>query len=188
MTRRQTWVLLVVLGACARWAPPEAHAEVPTVIDPSRKSYPKPDDATLRKRLTPLQYEVTQRAATEPPFVSLVVPCYQEVRHIAACLACAERGAVGETDTDREPVELDMDFDKHSPVGANVPTGYRRRTSGSWEKVFRPEDLEPGETTDAQHVGLRASIDVIEPLGNEKLLHLVAGDRKSTRLNSSHRT
>ncbi len=30
--------------------------------------YKKPDEATLKKRLTPLQYEVTQRNGTEPPF------------------------------------------------------------------------------------------------------------------------
>ncbi len=33
-----------------------------------KRVYQKPDDATLRKRLTPLQYEVTQRDGTEPPF------------------------------------------------------------------------------------------------------------------------
>jgi len=32
------------------------------------KRYTKPDDATLRKTLTPLQYEVTQRHGTEPAF------------------------------------------------------------------------------------------------------------------------
>ncbi len=32
------------------------------------KNYSKPDDATLRVRLTPLQYEVTQKEGTEPPF------------------------------------------------------------------------------------------------------------------------
>jgi len=31
-------------------------------------NYGKPDDATLRKKLTPLQYEVTQKEGTEPPF------------------------------------------------------------------------------------------------------------------------
>ncbi len=32
------------------------------------KMFTKPDDATLRKRLTPLQYEVTQKEGTERPF------------------------------------------------------------------------------------------------------------------------
>ncbi|MBM4313311.1 MAG: peptide-methionine (R)-S-oxide reductase MsrB [Deltaproteobacteria bacterium] len=32
------------------------------------KVYAKPDDAVLRKRLTPIQYEVTQKDGTEPPF------------------------------------------------------------------------------------------------------------------------
>jgi peptide methionine sulfoxide reductase msrA/msrB len=32
------------------------------------KSYSKPDDQTLRKRLTPMQYKVTQQEGTEPPF------------------------------------------------------------------------------------------------------------------------
>jgi len=29
---------------------------------------PRPDDAALRRRLTPIQYQVTQQDATEPPF------------------------------------------------------------------------------------------------------------------------
>jgi peptide methionine sulfoxide reductase msrA/msrB len=33
-----------------------------------KTSYQKPDEATLRKRLTPLQYEVTQKDGTEAPF------------------------------------------------------------------------------------------------------------------------
>ncbi|HEX7539256.1 MAG TPA: peptide-methionine (R)-S-oxide reductase MsrB [Syntrophales bacterium] len=32
------------------------------------KNFKKPDDATLKKRLTPLQYDVTQKEGTEPPF------------------------------------------------------------------------------------------------------------------------
>lgn len=34
----------------------------------SKTTYKKPSDEQLHKTLTPLQYEVTQRAATEPPF------------------------------------------------------------------------------------------------------------------------
>jgi peptide methionine sulfoxide reductase msrA/msrB len=34
----------------------------------NEQTYKKPDDATLRKILTPLQYEVTQKEGTEPPF------------------------------------------------------------------------------------------------------------------------
>jgi methionine-R-sulfoxide reductase len=32
------------------------------------KNFKKPDDATLKKSLTPLQYKVTQHEGTEPPF------------------------------------------------------------------------------------------------------------------------
>ena len=35
---------------------------------PQDTRYAKPDDATLRQRLTPEQYAVTQQSATEPPF------------------------------------------------------------------------------------------------------------------------
>jgi len=33
-----------------------------------KKNFQKPDEATLRQKLTPLQYEVTQKNGTEPPF------------------------------------------------------------------------------------------------------------------------
>jgi peptide methionine sulfoxide reductase msrA/msrB len=35
---------------------------------PSGNAYKKPDDLTLKKKLTPIQYEVTQKNGTEPPF------------------------------------------------------------------------------------------------------------------------
>jgi peptide methionine sulfoxide reductase msrA/msrB len=34
----------------------------------AKKAYKKPDAATLQRRLTPLQYSVTQQNGTEPPF------------------------------------------------------------------------------------------------------------------------
>jgi len=33
-----------------------------------KEEYQKPDDEILRKKLTPLQYKVTQKEGTEPPF------------------------------------------------------------------------------------------------------------------------
>jgi peptide methionine sulfoxide reductase msrA/msrB len=40
-----------------------------TGIEPiTRQDFNKPDDATLRKKLTKIQYEVTQKNGTEPPF------------------------------------------------------------------------------------------------------------------------
>jgi peptide methionine sulfoxide reductase msrA/msrB len=42
-----------------------ATLETPKMAD---RIYPKPADGELRKRLTPLEYEVTQHEATEPPF------------------------------------------------------------------------------------------------------------------------
>jgi peptide methionine sulfoxide reductase msrA/msrB len=42
--------------------------EMETVKPKEEKSYQKPDDATLKRNLTSLQYEVTQRNGTERPF------------------------------------------------------------------------------------------------------------------------
>ncbi len=42
--------------------------EMGTLQKKEKTAYRKPDDATLRKMLNPLQYKVTQRDGTEPPF------------------------------------------------------------------------------------------------------------------------
>jgi len=42
--------------------------EVAAKSEAKPKTYTKPSDAELRSRLTPLQYDVTQRGGTEPPF------------------------------------------------------------------------------------------------------------------------
>lgn len=74
MTRHKTRVLLCLialgwgaaLGAVARAADVRVKLTKKPVM--STRSYPKPPDEQLRRTLTPLQYEVTQRNATEPPF------------------------------------------------------------------------------------------------------------------------
>src|SRR5690349_5184914 len=49
----------------------QAQAQTKPVATPasaSAKAYMKPTDADLKKKLTPLQYQVTQHEATETPF------------------------------------------------------------------------------------------------------------------------
>jgi peptide methionine sulfoxide reductase msrA/msrB len=42
--------------------------EQPKSQEPAGKTWPKPDDAALKQRLSPLQYQVTRKSGTEPPF------------------------------------------------------------------------------------------------------------------------
>ncbi|HEU4629949.1 MAG TPA: peptide-methionine (R)-S-oxide reductase MsrB, partial [Gemmatimonadaceae bacterium] len=48
--------------------PPARPTARPAAHAPARPAYTKPDDATLRRTLTPLQYAVTQQDATETPY------------------------------------------------------------------------------------------------------------------------
>ena len=42
----------------------------PSTVQPARKTYVKPSDAELKQKLTPEQYAVTQKDATERPFAN----------------------------------------------------------------------------------------------------------------------
>jgi len=64
MRRSLTVTLLAVLVASqAASACADDPKEKGKAVDPA-----KPSDATLKQKLTPLQYEVTQKEGTEPPF------------------------------------------------------------------------------------------------------------------------
>lgn len=71
MTRLLTAVAAALtLAACAAHPSDKTDKDMthtPTDSTADRQ-YTRPDDASLRRRLTPLQYEVTQHAATEPPY------------------------------------------------------------------------------------------------------------------------
>jgi peptide methionine sulfoxide reductase msrA/msrB len=67
--------LLGVVIACARQTREASGQTLPSASSVTRsftmksvEVYSKPPDAELRRKLSPLEYEVTQRAATEPPF------------------------------------------------------------------------------------------------------------------------
>jgi peptide methionine sulfoxide reductase msrA/msrB len=53
-------------GPTAAESPASAVATLPSAA--AARTYKKPPDAELRRKLTPLEYQVTQEAGTEPPF------------------------------------------------------------------------------------------------------------------------
>ena len=50
------------------WGKDMSAKDTSAVMPKEKAAYQKPDEATLKKTLTPLQYEVTQRSGTERPF------------------------------------------------------------------------------------------------------------------------
>jgi methionine-R-sulfoxide reductase len=59
-------VLLLVTAAQKTTQPPDSTSRKGVTM--SSEKFARPDDSELKKRLTPLQYEVTQHAGTEPAF------------------------------------------------------------------------------------------------------------------------
>src|SRR5579872_6973613 len=66
------FLVLVGLAGCRSSAAAEGPSDPPSQgarpVIQSKRSYTKPAEAVLRRSLTPVQYEVTQRAETEPAF------------------------------------------------------------------------------------------------------------------------
>jgi peptide methionine sulfoxide reductase msrA/msrB len=98
LDRWKLWLLLLlgpvcVLAGCRRNDPelmrlsaaalPAASAPVVDRIYSERK-YIKPSDADLKERLEPLEYAVTQRAATEPPFHNRYFDAHEEGLYVDA--------------------------------------------------------------------------------------------------------
>jgi hypothetical protein len=52
------------------------------------------------------------------------------------------QGTLGYADDELAPVEIQLDFDRHSPVGRNIPSGYKRKTTGNWRRIFSEEDID----------------------------------------------
>jgi methionine-R-sulfoxide reductase len=64
-------LLAALSGGCTRTAVAVPGGPRPDVAGEKSMSEPKqPDSGELRRRLTPEQYEVTQRCGTEPPFAN----------------------------------------------------------------------------------------------------------------------
>jgi methionine-R-sulfoxide reductase len=68
------WIMFLV-AFTGYWKPTSAQSggegvknQVKSMNHGDWKNFKKPDDVTLRKLLTPLQYKVTQEKGTEPPF------------------------------------------------------------------------------------------------------------------------
>jgi len=65
-------LMTIAVAGCkmdeAHSTPPDSQPSSRSATPAMNKTYAKPSDAVLRERLTPLQYQVTQKDATEPPF------------------------------------------------------------------------------------------------------------------------
>src|ERR1700690_4239303 len=66
---KRIFLCVLALGACRPSSSALISEPTPTVASATALgAYPKPSADELKKKLTPLEYEVTQNAATEPPF------------------------------------------------------------------------------------------------------------------------
>jgi peptide methionine sulfoxide reductase msrA/msrB len=94
--RWKLWLLLLGLvcaSACRRGDPElmrRTAAAMPAASAPvvdriySERRYVRPSDADLKERLDPLEYAVTQRAATEPPFHNRYFDAHEEGLYVDA--------------------------------------------------------------------------------------------------------
>jgi methionine-R-sulfoxide reductase len=65
MKRLEKLSAIIIAAAALSQAGP---ATSPNLTNPNMETYQKPSREELKERLTPMQFDVTQNAATEPPF------------------------------------------------------------------------------------------------------------------------
>ncbi len=93
-------------------------------------------------RLNPIDYWAKYNAdwLENPNIVSVVH--YERLLEDQSGVIRDVKRKLGYAEDELAPVEIQLDFDRHSPVGRNIPSGYRRKTSGNWRRIFTPEDTE----------------------------------------------
>ena len=68
MTNTSLALLAGLIASLTMTPPVQGQAKVATAAKPAARKFVKPSDAELKKKLTPIQYAVTQHDATERPF------------------------------------------------------------------------------------------------------------------------
>ncbi|HEY8517441.1 MAG TPA: sulfotransferase domain-containing protein [Candidatus Binatia bacterium] len=92
------------------------------------------------RRMNPVDYWAKFNAdwLASPHIVSIVH--YERLLENQRGVICDVLRAFGYAEDEIDPVEVQLDFDRHSPVGRNIPSGYRRMTTGNWRRIFTPDD------------------------------------------------
>lgn len=97
--------------------------------------------AVIRK-MSPVDYWAKFNAdwLASPHIVSVVR--YERLLEDQRRVVREVRESLGYPANTPDPVEIHLDFDKHSPVGRNLLDGYERKTTGNWRRIFADDDVE----------------------------------------------
>jgi len=92
------------------------------------------------RKMNPVDYWAKFHAdwQANPNIVCLVH--YERLLEDQAAVIHEVRRALGYREPGRAPIEIQLDFDRHSPIGRNILSGYQRKTTGNWRRIFSAED------------------------------------------------